>query len=277
MDASVADNACPWFDSHCHLQERYIEDRSLLGTLERATNAGVVGLVCVGTDANSSREAVSIARKVNAESESSGSNNPRAWSTIGLHPHEASKGTVEIAELVDEEMAVSDGVVVAVGECGLDYYYDHSPRDQQIRAFVDQIALARRHDLTLVVHTRDAWDDLLHILRSESLPDRVVVHCFSGGIVEAKRCLELGAFLSFSGIVTFKNGDEVREAAKLCPLDRLLVETDSPFLAPVPFRGKANEPAWVSKVGEAVSDAKGISPHQLAELTYTSAMEAFGI
>ncbi|MHB8319433.1 MAG: TatD family hydrolase [Acidimicrobiales bacterium] len=277
MERSVEECGCSWFDSHCHLQGSYVEDGELTETLERATDAGVVGLVCVGTDAVSSAEAVSIARASKNEGKGESSRVPRVWSTIGIHPHEATRGTVDVAALLEEEMTARDGLVVGVGECGLDYYYEHSPRDQQIRVFLDQMALACKYDLALVIHVRDAWDDLFALLGSESLPSRVVVHCFSGGRDEAKRCLELGAFLSFSGIVTFKNAGGVREAAKLCPVDRLLVETDSPFLAPVPFRGKTNEPAWVSRVGEAVSEIKGIGARELSELTCASALEAFGI
>ena len=141
-------------------------------------------------------------------------------------------------------MAAGDPLV-AVGECGLDYHYDHSPRDAQRTAFAEQIALAQRHGLALVIHARQAWDDLFDVLEAEGVPERTVLHCFTGGPEEARRCLDAGMFVSFSGIVTFKNAVEVREAAALCPLDRLLVETDSPFLAPAPHRGKANEPAFV--------------------------------
>ena len=124
-----------------------------------------------------------------------------------------------------------------MGECGLDYYYEHSPRDAQRRAFAEQIALAGDHDLALVIHTRDAWPETFDILGAEGVPERTVFHCFTGGPEEARRCLDLGAWLSFSGIVTFKAAADLREAAALCPLDRMLVETDSPYLAPVPHRG----------------------------------------
>ena len=140
--------------------------------------------------------------------------------------------------------------MVAVGECGFDYHYEHSPRAAQRDAFAAQVELARRYDLTLVVHSRDAWDDTLDVLRAAGPPQRTVLHCFTGGPDEARRCLDLGAFLSFSGIVTFKGAQDVRDAAALCPLDRLMVETDAPFLAPVPHRGKQNRPAWVVAVGE---------------------------
>ena len=164
---------------------------------------------------------------------------PRAWASIGLHPHEASEGVDEVADLLARELAAGDGAVVAVGECGLDYYYEHSPRDAQRAAFAAQIALAHTYRLALVIHARDAWADLFDVLGAEGVPERTVLHCFTGGPDEVDRCLDAGMFVSFSGIVTFKNAADVRAAAARCPLDRLLVETDSPFLAPVPHRGRS--------------------------------------
>src|SRR5207247_8750451 len=133
------------------------------------------------------------------------------------------------------------------------------PRDVQRRVFAEQVRLAHEHRLALVVHSRSAWDDTFVVLTAEGVPDRTVFHCFTGGPAEARRALDLGAWLSFSGIVTFKNADDVREAAALCPLERLLVETDAPFLAPVPHRGRPNEPAYVALVGAAVTGIKGRS------------------
>jgi TatD DNase family protein len=165
---------------------------------------------------------------------------------------------------------------VAVGECGLDYHYDHSPRAVQRDVFAAQVDLARARSLPLVVHTREAWDDTFDILAA-SKPERLVFHCFTGGPNEARRCLDLGAYLSFSGIVTFANAHDVRQAAALCPLDRLLVETDAPFLAPVPHRGRANQPAFVSLVGEAVAAVKGVSANVLANFSTSSAISVFAL
>ncbi|HXQ60451.1 MAG TPA: TatD family hydrolase, partial [Acidimicrobiales bacterium] len=164
-----------------------------------------------------------------------------------------------------------------VGECGLDYHYDHSPRPVQREMFAAQVDLARRSGLTLVVHTRDAWDDALDILRSGPRPERIVLHCFTGGPEQARRCLELDAFLSFSGIVTFKSADDVRAAAALCPIDRLLVETDAPFLAPVPHRGESNRPALVSVVGEAVAAVKSMNAEDLAASSMAATRRAFAL
>jgi TatD DNase family protein len=268
-----------WFDSHCHLQDRYLEggeegsDANLAEVLRRATEAGVHSIVCVGTDPRTSTQALTLAEQ--AGTGALGAGIPRIWATAGLHPHEASAGTGELARLVDST-AGSDNLV-AVGECGLDYHYDHSSRDDQRTAFAEQIALAHRHDLALVIHSRSAWDDLFDVLAAEGVPDRTVLHCFTGGPAELTRCLDAGMFVSFSGIVTFKNAAEVREAAALCPLDRLLVETDSPFLAPPPHRGRQNEPAYVGIVGAAVAEAKGVDPGDLAESAAAATARCFGL
>ena len=211
-------------------------------------------MITVGCDLLSSKLAIEVASAFDD-----------VWATAGVHPHDASGGIEGIAELL------ADPNVVAVGECGLDYHYDNSPREVQREVFVQQIALAHEHDLALVVHTREAWEDTFAILGSEGVPSRTVIHCFTGGPEEAQKCLELGAWLSFSGIVTFPGAPEVLSAATLCPLDRLLVETDSPFLAPVPHRGKPNRPALVPVVGAAIAAAKGIDVEDVANVTWKNA------
>ena len=271
-----------WIDSHCHLQDRYRPDGAdALAALAEADAAGVGGVVCVGTDAPTSRQAVELVGAIRAAAGAGAASRVpagfEAWATMGLHPHEASQGVADVEEALDEALAAGHGAVVAVGECGLDYHYEHSPRPAQREAFAAQIALARRHGLTLVVHTRDAWDDTLDVLVATGVPERVVMHCFTGGPAEARRCLDIGAFLSFSGIVTFKGADDVRAAAALCPLDRLLVETDAPFLAPVPHRGQQNRPAWVAAVGEAVAALKDMAPATLAEAAALSTRRAFAL
>ena len=150
-------------------------------------------------------------------------------------------------------------------------FYEHSPRAAQREVFAAQIALAHENDLALVIHARDAWDDTFDVLAGEGVPDRTIFHCFTGGPDEARRCLDLGAVLSFSGIVTFPSAGELRAAAQLCPLDRMLVETDSPYLAPVPHRGRPNQPAWVAVVGTAIADLRGISPAEVASATWSTA------
>jgi TatD DNase family protein len=282
--------AARWFDSHCHLQGEYLPrheaaaDRpsgpsawpdELVGTLARSAAAGVDAMVCIGTDAASSEQALALARA--ARRGDLGADVPALWATAGLHPHQASEGTGAVGELIGREAATADGTLVAVGECGLDYHYEHSPRTDQRRAFAEQIALAGRHSLALVIHARDAWDDLFDVLGSEGVPARTVLHCFTGGPAELDRCLEVGMYVSFSGIVTFKNALEVSAAATRCPLDRLLVETDSPFLAPVPHRGRPNEPAYVALVGAAVAALRGIEASALAGSTDAAARRAFAI
>ena len=250
-----------WFDSHCHLQYDGIAGEPL-DAVERAAAAGVGAMVCVGTDAGQSANAIDVARSAPG----------RVWATVGLHPHDATDGTVGLDPLLD-----GSPEVVAIGECGLDYHYDHSPREVQRAAFAEQVAMANVHGLALVVHTREAWDDTFAILEAEGAPERTIFHCFSGGPAEARRSLDAGGWLSFSGIVTFKKADEVRAAAALTPLDRLLVETDAPFLAPVPHRGRPNEPALVAVVGAGLAAARGVDVAEVEAATWANARAVFGL
>jgi TatD DNase family protein len=225
-----------------------------------ANEAGVELLVTVGTDHESSRLAIELAAAFDG-----------VWATVGLHPHDAKDG------LDDLEALLSEPKVVAVGECGLDYYYDHSPRDVQRQVFAAQIAMAHRHDLALVIHSRDAWADTFDVLAAEGVPARTVMHCFTGGPDEARRSLDLGAHLSFSGIVSFPNAPELREAAALCPADRYLIETDSPYLAPVPHRGRKNRPALLPHVGEAVAAARSEDVATVAAQSVTNTVRLYGL
>jgi len=245
-----------WTDTHCHLPAGDQSD----GPVAEARTAGVTRMITVGTDLEHSRQAIAVARR-----------HDQVWATAGVHPHDASAGLDGLAELLGEPE------VVAVGECGLDYHYDHSPRDQQRQVFAAQVALAHAHDLTLVIHTRDAWADTFDILAAEGVPRRTVLHCFTGGPDEARTGLDLGVDLSFSGIVTFKTAGDLREAARLCPLDRLVVETDSPFLTPVPHRGEPNRPALVPLVGQAVAAAKALPEAVVAEAAWANAERLFGL
>jgi len=274
-----------WFDSHCHVQEEYVTGRAsgdpdeagraagpaeVDAVLARAAEAGVDRLICIGTGAATSEQAIGVARQTARDGAL-----PRAWATVGLHPHEASDGVDEVAALLARAVGEEDGSVVAVGECGLDYYYEHSPRDAQRAAFAAQIALAHAYGLALVIHARDAWGDLFDVLDAEGVPERTVLHCFTGGTEEVERCLRAGMYVSFSGIITFKNAADVRAAAARCPLDRLLVETDAPFLAPVPHRGRTNEPSYLPLVGEAVAAVKGCSVEEVRERTALSTAMVF--
>lgn len=248
--------AARWTDNHCHLEPG--PEGAL--AVEEARAAGVERLVTVGTDVGRSAAAVATARAVDG-----------VWATAGVHPHDAKGGTHGLAPLLDEPE------VVAVGECGLDYHYDHSPRPVQGEVFAAQVEMANERGMALVVHTREAWDDTFAVLAEAGVPGRTVFHCFTGGPGEARRCLDLGAWLSFSGIVTFPSAGDLREAAALCPLDRLLVETDSPYLTPVPHRGQPNRPAYVPLVGAGVAAAKGVHAGAVAEASWRAATAVYGL
>src|SRR3954470_5656773 len=239
-----------WTDDHCHLPTDVGEAATVV---EDAVAAGVTRMITIGTTLDDSVAAIALAAELEG-----------VWATVGLHPHEASDGLDGLEGLLDEPN------VVAVGECGLDYHYDHSPRDVQRDVFARQIALAHRHDLALVIHTRNAWDDTFALLDQNGVPPRTVFHCFSGGAPEARRALDLGAYLSFSGIVTFPKADDVRAAAALCPSDRLLVETDAPYLTPVPHRGRPNRPAFVPLVGAAIAAVRAEPVEIIEGLTWTN-------
>jgi TatD DNase family protein len=246
-----------WTDAHCHL-----DDDGMPGGADAAIAvaraAGVARLITIGTDARHSAAAIALA-----------SAHADVWATVGLHPHDAVNGVGSIVELLDRPR------VVGVGECGLDYHYDHSPRDVQRAAFAAQIGLAHERSLPLVIHTREAWDDTFAVLAAEGVPATTIFHCFTGGPAEAERALAAGAYLSFSGIVSFKTAGEVREAASRCPLDLLLVETDAPYLAPVPHRGRPNQPAFLPAVGIALAEATGRPVAEVAEATHRNAGVAF--
>ena len=244
-----------WTDDHCHLPADVGEAAAVV---EDARGAGVTRMITIGTTLEDSRAAIALANTLDGVS-----------ATVGIHPHEAKDGLAGVEALLTEPK------VVAVGECGLDYHYDHSPRETQREVFAQQIALAHRHDLALVIHTRNAWDDTFALLDENGVPPRTVFHCFSGGDREARRALDLGAYQSFSGIVTVPTADDVRAAAVLCPSDRLLVATASPYLTPVPHRGTPNRPAFVTLVGEAIGNLKGASAEQMATLTWANADRAY--
>jgi TatD DNase family protein len=239
-----------WFDDHCHLTGI---DGEAADHVAAASEAGVARLLTVGTDVADSAAAIALAQRFD-----------QVWATAGVHPHEARHGLDGLDDLLDHP------AVVAVGECGLDYYYDHSPRDRQRAVFEAQIGLAHERDLALVIHSRDAWDDTFAVLDSVGMPPRTVFHCFSGGPAQAEACLERGAYLSFSGILTFPKADDLRQAAAVCPADRALVETDSPYLTPVPHRGRPNRPLLVPLVGEALAGVWGVPVAEVATSTWVN-------
>jgi TatD DNase family protein len=245
-------------DTHCHLF--LLEDR-LTDALERAREAGVGTIVCPGIDADSSRRSLELADAL-----------PGVFATAGMHPHDAStfdrRAGAEIEELL------SNPRVVAVGECGLDFFRMRSPREDQERALRAQIALAAEAGLPLVVHVRDAWDEILRLL-DEGSAESVVLHCFTGGVEIAEQCISRGWFLSFAGNLTYPANERIRDAAASIPLDRVLVETDSPFLAPQRLRGRDNEPANVLDVVEELARLFAQPVENVRAVTASNARRAF--
>ena len=246
-------------DTHCHLE--MIADPA--DAVREAADAGVGTVITIGIDLETTRKAVALAGSLDG-----------VWATVGLHPHDATR--LDDALLAGLEELAAHPRVVAVGECGLDFYRDLSPRDAQARAFSAQIALARRAGLPLVVHVRDAGDEAMAQLAAEAEGLTVVMHCFS--LPEyVDECNARGYYSSFAGNVTYKNAAPLREAAARVRDDRLLVETDAPFLAPVPNRGNSNVPAWVAHTAAVVAEARGWDAARLAEVTTANARRAFGL
>ncbi|GAB4190166.1 MAG: TatD family hydrolase [Thalassobaculales bacterium] len=242
-------------DSHCHLDFPNFAGE-LDAVLARARNAGVAKMVTIGTRLSKWDGVRAIAERYD-----------NVWCTVGIHPHEAgNEPDVDARTLID---LAAHPKVVGIGETGLDFYYDSSPRDAQERSFRAHIAAARETGLPLVVHTRDADDRTAAILAEEQGRGRFtgLLHCFTSGRALAEAAVGMGLYISLSGIVTFKNAGDLRETARQVPLDRLLVETDAPYLAPVPFRGKRNEPAFVAETARAVAALREIAPEALAAAT----------
>lgn len=260
-----------YVDTHCHLDHH--RELSVAEQIERAREASVGILVNVGTDMASSTQAVQAAGRFD-----------EVWAVVGIHPNDAMEATPHVLDVIDR-LAQQDGVV-GVGETGLDYYRDHTTPEQQQAAFRAHIDLAKRHDRSLVIHCRDtahggvagsAWQDVLRILEEEGAPERVIMHCFSGDEDVTRRCVEAGYYLSFAGNVTFKNAEALRASAALVPLELLLTETDSPFLTPVPHRGKTNEPMHVAHVVETLAEVSGTDVEALAKQVLDNAQRAFAL
>ena len=253
-------------DSHCHLDmEEYAGD--LDAVLARAKTAGVEKIITIGIDLASSRQALALARKY-----------PMLKATVGVHPHDtASAGSADWEDLLSL-VAQGGDAIVAWGEIGLDYAKNHSPQAIQRRQFAHQLELAVQARLPIIIHDREAHDDILAALSAS--PARQyggILHCFSGDWTFAKKILDLGLSISLSGVVTFKNAAALQEVAAKIPLDRLLVETDGPFLAPHPYRGKRNEPAWVVKTAEHIAHIRGIPLAELATATTANTRKLFAI
>lgn len=253
-------------DSHAHIQGKEYAGE-VEAVIARAREAGVDTIIAVGGagDMLSNTEAVRMANAF-----------PNVYATIGMHPHDAKDVGADELEVL--KSLAMDAKVVAVGETGLDYYYSHSPHDVQRRVFGQFIHMARQTHLPIVVHERDAATDAADILRREGAGElRGVIHCFTGNYAAACSYLDLGFYLSFTGIITFKNADALREVVSKVPLERMLVETDSPYLTPVPHRGKRNEPAYVRFVADAIAKVKDLAVEEVAQVTTANVKQLFHI
>lgn len=251
-------------DTHAHLNDtQYNQDRDQV--VKRALASGVRAIISVGYDMEAVRAAVALAQCY-----------ADVYAAVGIHPHHA-------REMVEDNWAELEGLirqpkVVAIGEIGLDFYRNLSPQLQQEEIFRRQLAIVRSSGLPVIIHDRDAHQATLRILQNEGLlPAGGVFHCFSGDRALARQCLDLGFYLSFAGPVTFKNASQAIEVARWAPLDRLLVETDCPYLAPEPYRGKRNEPAFVANVASRIAQLRGLPLEAVAEATTTNAKKLFGL
>ena len=253
-------------DSHAHIQgKEYAGEAEAV--IARAHVAGVETIIAVGGagDMSSNREAVALAAKFE-----------NVYATVGMHPHDAKDVSADELKTLSE--LAGRPKVVAVGETGLDYFYNHSPHDVQQRVFTRFIHMARDTDLPIVVHERDAAPQAAELLRSEGAGKlRGVIHCFTGNYEAACAYLDLGFYLSFTGIITFKNAEPLREVVRKVPLEKIFVETDSPYLTPVPHRGKRNEPAYVRLVAETIAKVKGVDLAEVARVTSANVKKLFSI
>jgi len=240
-------------DSHCHLNSKEFRGKVEF-YLDRAEAEGVRRFIVIGADLSSSAEAVELAAQYSKRG---------LYATAGIHPHDAK--TVDKDILEGLEKLLNEKRVVAIGETGLDYYYEHSPRGKQKQVFREHIELAKEYGLPIILHIRDAMEDALEILHGEGAPRSGVFHCYAGGLKYLEEALSFGYYISFPGVITFAKSEELREVARITPIDRILCETDCPWLAPLPFRGKLNEPAYVKYVYEAIAASRNISIEELAE------------
>ncbi|MNJ98472.1 putative deoxyribonuclease YcfH [compost metagenome] len=249
-----------WIDVHAHLN---MLEEGVETAIANAKAAGVHRIITIGTEPADHPVVLEIARK----------HYPDVYCTLGIHPHEGAVYTEEIGLFIEKHL--SDKEVVAVGEIGLDYYYDNAPREAQKAAFRAQLDIARRHKMPVEIHTRDAEEDTVEILKEFKGEVTGIIHCFTGTSWLAQQCLDLGYNISISGVATFKSADSLRETVKMTPLDRLHVETDAPFLAPIPMRGKKNTPAFVVHTAKLVAELKGVTVEELCAQTRLNALKMF--
>lgn len=250
-------------DSHAHIYYRdYADDFDEM--LSRAADAGVAAMLVVGTDIESSRQSVELAEKY-----------PQLYAAVGIHPHDASRVTDACYDMI-RDLAVASPKVVAIGEIGLDFYRDRSPRDEQDRVFRAFLRMAVELDKPVIIHDRDAHDQVLSCLREEQV-QRGVLHCFSGDSAMAKEAIAMGFYISIPGTITYPSNEALRDVVRATSMDRMLVETDCPYLSPVPHRGKRNEPAYVRLAAERVAEVKGLTLADVSRITTKNVRDLFGI
>jgi TatD DNase family protein len=241
-------------DSHCHLDaEKFAGD--LDAVLDRASRAGVTRMLSIGTGDGPPEldRAIRLADRYS-----------QICASVGVHPHDASR--VRAATFDDLRALGRDSKVVAFGEIGLDYHYDFSPREVQREVFIEQLKIARELKLPVIIHTREAWEDTVALL-SEHWSGPGIMHCFTGDASKAEEAIRLGLHLAYGGVLTFRTAEHVREAARITPTDRLLIETDAPYLAPVPWRGKRNEPSFMAETARKLAEVRGTTAEAIAALT----------
>ncbi|MFH1783533.1 MAG: TatD family hydrolase [bacterium] len=247
------------FDTHCHLSDpKFNNDRNEV--IERAREKGIENILIVCSQTNEIESFCSMLAEYDF-----------IYGALGVHPHNAKHFERDWPHL---EKIIKNEKIVALGEIGLDYHYDHSPREIQREVFRKQLRLAKEHDLPLIIHSREAMDECLSILKEEDMKQGVM-HCFSGNIQEARECLEMGLYISIAGVVTFPKATGLKDIARKIPMDRLLLETDAPYLAPQSVRGKRNEPSYISHTYEAVASLRAISTKDLSRTTKENAMRLF--
>jgi TatD DNase family protein len=249
-----------WIDVHAHLN---MLEEGVDGAIANAKAAGVTRIITIGTEPQDHPLVLAIAQKYY----------PQVYCTLGIHPHEGVHYTEEIGQFIRSH--VNDKEVVAVGEIGLDYYYETSPKKEQKDAFRAQLQIAKECGLPVQIHTREADEDTVEILKDFKGDVTGIIHCFTGTDWLARQCLDLGFNISISGVATFKNAESLRDVVRMTPLDRLHVETDAPFLAPVPMRGKKNTPAFVVHTAKLVAELKNISIEELCAQTRVNALKMF--
>ncbi|MHB1001731.1 MAG: TatD family hydrolase [Armatimonadota bacterium] len=254
-----------FIDTHCHLNHPDFAD-DLRQVIDRALSAGVDTFICAGYDIETSIKAMELAGSID-----------QIKAAVGIHPHDADTFTPEMERQI-RDMASDRRNVAAIGETGLDYYRTLSPRDIQQDSFRRHIRIAHDLDLPLIIHSRDAQEDVIDVLQDEDLPARgVVMHCLPGEAEFARKSIGLGCYVGLAGTLTFKNAQEIRDIAEWLPMDRILLETDCPYLAPHPYRGKRNEPSYIPVIAGRLAEVKGISIDEVASVTTANARKLFGL